>query len=175
MVSFLIGKNYHDQEWCDVATMDACYILLGKPWLYDNKVTYDGFKHTYAFENDDHKIVLVHLKPNLNALHAKRKVSHLLLNGGNWEEVNDDHQVIILKDIFNGDISMKLQSNFYVMPTKFGVLSHGLHKRYVLWCSLHMDCFGNMFLFGDVIKDLRTSLFFQPMENDTGESWDSFI
>ena len=38
-----------------------------------------------------------------------------------------------------------------------------------------MDYFGNMFLFGDVIKDLRKSLFFQLRENDAEASWDSFI
>ena len=60
---------YNDKVWCDIATKDACHILLGRPWLYDNKVIYDGFKHTYAFEKDGHKIiVLVLLKPDLNTL-----------------------------------------------------------------------------------------------------------
>ena len=76
MISFSIGKNYHDKVWCDVAIRDACHILLGRPCLYDNRVIYDGFKHTYAFENNGHKIVLAPLKPNLNALQAQRKVSH---------------------------------------------------------------------------------------------------
>ena len=38
-----------------------------------------------------------------------------------------------------------------------------------------MDCFGNMFLFDDAIKDLRTSLFFQPGENDARACWDSLF
>ena len=96
----------------------------------------------------------------MNVLHAKRKVSHLLLNEGNLEEVNEDHQVVVLKEEFNCELSMNLQSDFYVVPTQFGVLIHRLRKRCVLWCSLHMGCFRHMFLLGDVIKDLRTSHFF---------------
>ena len=67
--------------------MDACHILLVRPWLYDNMVIYNGFKNTYAFEKGGHKIILIHLKLDLNALHAKIKVSHLLLNRGNLKEV----------------------------------------------------------------------------------------
>ena len=32
LMQFSIGKNYIDEVWCDVVLMDACYILLGKPW-----------------------------------------------------------------------------------------------------------------------------------------------
>ena len=73
LVSFLIEKNYQDQVWCDVATTDACHILFSRPWLYDNRVISDGFKRTYVFGNDGHKIVLVLLKLDLNALHTKKK------------------------------------------------------------------------------------------------------
>jgi len=30
-----IGKNYNDEIWCDVIPMDACHVLLGRPWLFD--------------------------------------------------------------------------------------------------------------------------------------------
>lgn len=35
LVSFSIGKNYKDEIWCDVVPMDACHMLLGRPWQYD--------------------------------------------------------------------------------------------------------------------------------------------
>jgi len=35
LVSFSIGKNYQHELWCDVIPMDACHMLLGRPWLYD--------------------------------------------------------------------------------------------------------------------------------------------
>jgi hypothetical protein len=36
LVSFYIRKKYFDEVWCDVVPMDACHILLGRPWQYDN-------------------------------------------------------------------------------------------------------------------------------------------
>ena len=38
--------------------MDACHLLLGRPWQYDRKVVHDGFKNTYYFEKDGLKIIL---------------------------------------------------------------------------------------------------------------------
>ena len=32
LVSFTIEKIYKDEIWCDVIPMDACHILLGRPW-----------------------------------------------------------------------------------------------------------------------------------------------
>jgi hypothetical protein len=31
-VSFSVGNKYFDNAWCDVVSMDACHILLGRPW-----------------------------------------------------------------------------------------------------------------------------------------------
>ena len=39
------------------------HLLLRRPWQYDIHVIYDGFKNTYVFNKDVHKIVLPPLKP----------------------------------------------------------------------------------------------------------------
>jgi hypothetical protein len=62
LVEFSIGKNYKDAVVCDIVPMDACHLLLGRPWQYDRKTKHDGFKNTYSFENDGVKILLVPLK-----------------------------------------------------------------------------------------------------------------
>ena len=31
LISFSIGAKYKDKAWCDVVTMDACHLLLGRP------------------------------------------------------------------------------------------------------------------------------------------------
>ena len=49
MISFSIGNKYKDKVWCDVVAMDACHLLLGKPWQYDCRVTHDGHTNTYSF------------------------------------------------------------------------------------------------------------------------------
>ncbi|XP_027156432.1 uncharacterized protein LOC113757267, partial [Coffea eugenioides] len=40
-VPFRIGK-YEDVVLCDVVPMQACHILLGRPWQFDKGVTFDG-------------------------------------------------------------------------------------------------------------------------------------
>jgi hypothetical protein len=36
-IPFSIGR-YSDQVECDVVPMQACQLLLGRPWLYDRDV-----------------------------------------------------------------------------------------------------------------------------------------
>jgi hypothetical protein len=38
LVQFSIGKNYKDEVLCDVVPMDACHILLDRPWQFDRKL-----------------------------------------------------------------------------------------------------------------------------------------
>ena len=59
-----IGKHYLDEIWCDIIPIDACHILLGRPWLYDRKVIHDGCLHTYSFSKDGKKITLAPLSPS---------------------------------------------------------------------------------------------------------------
>jgi len=33
--TFSIGKHYSDSILCDVVEMDACYLILGRPWQFD--------------------------------------------------------------------------------------------------------------------------------------------
>ena len=64
LVSLSIGKHYSDEIWCDIIPMDACHILLGRPWLYDRKVMHDGCLNTYSFSKDGKKITLAPLSPS---------------------------------------------------------------------------------------------------------------
>lgn len=42
LVEFSIGNAYKDQILCDIAPMDVCHLLLGRPWEFDRRVTHDG-------------------------------------------------------------------------------------------------------------------------------------
>jgi len=33
--TLLIGKHYSDSVLCDVMEMDACHVILGRPWQFD--------------------------------------------------------------------------------------------------------------------------------------------
>lgn len=59
LISFSIGTNYKVQILCDVMVMDACHLLLGRPWQYDRQVQHDGCNNTYSFMFHSKKIVLL--------------------------------------------------------------------------------------------------------------------
>jgi len=44
--------------------MDACHLLLGRPWLYGRKVNHDGYLNTYSLLKDGRKISLAPLPPH---------------------------------------------------------------------------------------------------------------
>nr|GFA49017.1 hypothetical protein [Tanacetum cinerariifolium] len=62
-VSFSIGTTYKDNVWCDVVAMDACHLLLGRPWEYDRDITHNGKINTYRFLFEGVKITLMPNKP----------------------------------------------------------------------------------------------------------------
>jgi len=64
LVDFSIRKSYFDEVWCDIIPMDACHVLLGRPWRYGRRVTHDGYFNTYSFVKDGKKITLTPLAPH---------------------------------------------------------------------------------------------------------------
>jgi hypothetical protein len=59
LVSFSIGNRYKDKMLCNVMAMDACHLLLGRPWQYDRGAHHDGRKNTYSFMIGKVKITLL--------------------------------------------------------------------------------------------------------------------
>ena len=96
LVSFTIGKHYQDEVWCDVVPMDVCHLLLGRPWQYDRQIIYDGFKSTYAFRKDGHKIVLAPLKPTIAPASKPAKQNSLLSKSEMEKEIRVGSDVMAL-------------------------------------------------------------------------------
>lgn len=63
LVKFSIGDKYRDSIWCDVVPMDACHLLLGRPWQFDRGVFHDGRRNTYSFLFEGIKITLLPSAP----------------------------------------------------------------------------------------------------------------
>ncbi|XP_033139207.1 uncharacterized protein LOC117130500 [Brassica rapa] len=61
-VPITIGR-YEDEVVCNVLPMDACHILLGRPWQFDKKAVHDGYTNRHSFEHNGKKITLVPLSP----------------------------------------------------------------------------------------------------------------
>ena len=57
-VPLSIGKHYSDEVRCDVLDMDACHILLGRPWQWDVDATHKGRDNVVMFMWKTHKIAL---------------------------------------------------------------------------------------------------------------------
>ncbi|KAL4318208.1 hypothetical protein GQ457_18G000260 [Hibiscus cannabinus] len=62
VVSFSIGK-YKDEVTCDVCSMDACHLLLGRPWQYDKRVLHDCFTNRYSFDHEGKNVILAPMSP----------------------------------------------------------------------------------------------------------------
>jgi len=61
-VSFSIG-SYADSVDCDVVPMEACSLLLGRPWEFDNDALHHGRSNTYTFMHKGKKITLLPMTP----------------------------------------------------------------------------------------------------------------
>ena len=63
LISFSIRK-YEDEVLCDVVSMQAEHLLLGRSWKFDRKVKYDGFTNKYSSVHNQWTITLVPLTPS---------------------------------------------------------------------------------------------------------------
>ncbi|XP_072147922.1 uncharacterized protein [Setaria viridis] len=61
-LSFSIG-DYHGEVDCDIVPMEACHLLLGRPWQFDVDSVHFGRSNKYTFIANDKKVVLVPLSP----------------------------------------------------------------------------------------------------------------
>ncbi|GJU64587.1 RNA-directed DNA polymerase [Tanacetum coccineum] len=64
--------------WCDVIPIDACHVLLGRPWQFDRRVIHDGYLNTYSFVHNNRKIVLTPIDPTTTPLKSTLSLSTLL-------------------------------------------------------------------------------------------------
>ena len=122
--------------------MDACHILLGRPWLYDWKVKHDGFLNTYTFHKVGRKITLAPLASQYD-IKPKSKETHkdgeAYLSFLETTLLAEHHQFKPLKEMIpftptydqteaaTHPLTLKLSQNFsYVFPDE---ISSGLPPK----------------------------------------------
>ncbi|GKV47692.1 hypothetical protein SLEP1_g54564 [Rubroshorea leprosula] len=88
LVSFSIGNRYQDEVWCDVILMDACHLLVGRPWQFDRKAIHDGHANTYSFVKDGVKVKLTPLKP-VETL-EKKDEDKALISKSSFQKLHQD-------------------------------------------------------------------------------------
>jgi hypothetical protein len=59
---FSIG-DYNDEVDCDIVPMQACHLLLGRPWQFDVDSVHFGRSNKYSFVHKEKKVILVPLTP----------------------------------------------------------------------------------------------------------------
>jgi hypothetical protein len=93
-VHFSIGI-YSDYADCDVVPMEACSLLLGGPWEYDNDACHHGRYNKYTFMHKGKKITLLPLTPAQIVQAEKDRAA----NANNEPPVkSENQQAIHLKD-----------------------------------------------------------------------------
>ena len=86
-VPISIGKHYREEVLCDVLDMDVCHILLGRPWQFDNDITYRGRDNVMLFTRGTHKIAMA---PVLQFdKNPKEKKTSFLVMTQNEKELDD--------------------------------------------------------------------------------------
>ncbi|XP_074313657.1 uncharacterized protein LOC141648844 [Silene latifolia] len=76
---------YEDKVLCDVISMNACHILLGRPWQYDRKVEHDGRSNVYIVTKGKAKYHLKTLSPSKHKKPVAKE--SLFLEASEVEEV----------------------------------------------------------------------------------------
>ncbi|KAI3760252.1 hypothetical protein L1987_50645 [Smallanthus sonchifolius] len=94
LVSFSIGTTYKDDVVCDVVPMDACHLLLGRPWEYDRSIEHDGQSNSYSFMFGGVKITLVPSKPK--QLATKQSSNLLAISQFEDELVGADNVFVLI-------------------------------------------------------------------------------
>jgi len=97
-IKFSIGKNYADEVTCDVVEMDACHIILGRPWQYDVDATYRGRDNVYIFMKGDLKVILGPIKEEFASIKPKPQGKPVLLvDGGKFiEETKEAREIFAI-------------------------------------------------------------------------------
>jgi len=120
-VSLFVG-NYKDEILCDVVSMEAYHILLGRPWQFDKKIIPNGLTNEITFTHREKKFVFYPLTPSQvvkdqvqmkqkGENEKKKKIENqekvLRDNTEAWEKSVPSHNVIQIEEKFEKKIKLK--------------------------------------------------------------------
>ncbi|XP_057522558.1 uncharacterized protein LOC130802561 [Amaranthus tricolor] len=95
LIGFTIG-SYKDQVLCDVLDMNACHVLLGRPWQYDKRSMHNGFTNTYIIKHEGKLKELVPLPPHRTVPPPVREPVHLISRKVCEKEIKNKNEVYVL-------------------------------------------------------------------------------
>lgn len=78
LVTYSIG-GFKDERWCDILPMDACHLLLGRPWQFDHDSVHKCKSNVFIVTTKDgRKFKLLPLPPKV-ARKEKEKSNYLVI------------------------------------------------------------------------------------------------
>ena len=98
LVTFSMGKCYVNEVVCDVVEMDACHLILGRPWQYDVDATHRCKNNVYVFFKNGRKIVFGPIKEGSIPKASKVEGKPALLIVNNEDEF--DRECKELKQVY---------------------------------------------------------------------------
>jgi hypothetical protein len=100
--------------------MDACHLLLGRPWQYDRRATHDCYTNTYSFFKDGVKIKLTPLPPSeLDTRRKESKTLVTLITNTQFKEAVDEVQTVSFILMFEANVQTDLPIEIKQILTEF--------------------------------------------------------
>ena len=108
--------NYKDKVLCDVVPMEACHILLGRPWQFHKKTIHNGLTNEITFTHKEKKFVLyplshsqvvkdqIQMKQNREEEKKIENQEKSLREKEAWEKSVPSHKVIQKEEKFENKI-----------------------------------------------------------------------
>ncbi|XP_074288680.1 uncharacterized protein LOC141613836 [Silene latifolia] len=86
----LTTGSYNDDILCDVVPMEACHVLLGRPWQYDRDVVHRGRSNEYELVSKGKRIIFKPMTPSeVRSMSAKRGRTASMTMLASEKEVNE--------------------------------------------------------------------------------------
>ncbi|CAL2270715.1 unnamed protein product [Prunus armeniaca] len=118
-VPLSIGKHYRDDVFCDVIDMDACHILLGRPWQFDVDATFKGRDNVILFSWNNRKIAMATTKPSKQSVEPTTRSSSFLILISSEQELNE---------------AVKDAENYFLKSCKTSYHLCGTYNTELTWC-----------------------------------------
>ncbi len=115
LISFSIRKQFHDKVLCELVKMDACHLLLRRPWQYNRSSIHDGRRNIYSITKEGQRYTLLPMKKIAKSLNPNSR----LVNKSFVKESMDLGIFYMLLSAMEVD-SMPIPTEIKHLMTQFG-------------------------------------------------------